>query len=70
MLHKDAIVQVTHDVPLGEAVFVRKGTAGRVVSMTVLRRTCVVELSDSQGQTFIATIGGRDLVKVLPNERV
>ena len=37
MLHKDSIVQLTHDSRRGQAIVVRRGTAGRVLSTAVLR---------------------------------
>ena len=69
MLHKDSIVQLTHDFRRGQAIVVRRGTAGRVLSTTVLHRTCLVEFAISQGQTLVAKVGGADLVTVRPNAR-
>jgi hypothetical protein len=69
MLHKDSIVQLTHDFSAGRDVLVRKGTAGRVLSATVLRRACVVEFAVSPEQTIVAKVGGQDVVEVRPNAR-
>ncbi len=69
MLHKDCIVQLTHDFVAGRDVLVRKGTAGRVLSAAVLHRACVVEFALSPEQTIVAKVGDEDLVEVRPNAR-
>jgi len=69
MLHKDSIVQLTHDFRRGQAIVLRRGTAGRVLSTTLLHRTGIVAFAVSQGQTIIAEVGGADLVTVRPNAR-
>ena len=69
MLHKESIIQLTHDFPRGQAIVVWKGTAGRALSTTVLHRTCLVEFALSRGQTIVAEVGGEDLVTVRPNAR-
>jgi hypothetical protein len=70
MLHRDSIVQLTHDLSMGQDVLLRQGIAGRVVSTTILHRECIVEFTVSNEQTTITTkVGDRDLVEVLPNAR-
>ena len=70
MLHRDSIVQLTRDLLRGKDVFLRQGTAGRVVSTAVLQRECIVEFTVSNEQTTITTkVDDRDLVEVLPNAR-
>ena len=60
MPHKDSIVQLTHDFRRGQAIVVRRGTAGRVLSTTLLHRTRIVEFAVRQGQTIIAEVGGAE----------
>jgi hypothetical protein len=69
MLHKDSIVQLTHDFPRGQHIVVRRATAGRVRSTNLLHRTCIVEFAVSQGQTIIAEVGGKDPATAQPNAR-
>ena len=70
MMRTDTIVQLTHDMVLREhATTVRKGTAGRVLATTVLRRTYVVEFPISTGHTIVAKVDGKKLVEVQPNVR-
>jgi hypothetical protein len=69
MLHKDAIVQLTHDVQLRRGVLITKGTAGRVLSKITLRRACMVEFTVDR-QTVIVRVDDHDLAELRPNARV
>ena len=68
-LHKDAVVQLTHDIQLRRGVLITKGSAGRVLSKITLRRACMVEFTMG-GQTIIARVSEDDLAVVRPNARV
>ena len=70
MLHKDSIVQLTHDLQPGHDALVKKGMAGRVVSTITLHRACIVEFTVNKDQTVVARVNDDDLVEVLPNARV
>jgi hypothetical protein len=69
MLHKDAIVQLTHDVRLRRGVLITKGSAGRVLTKITLHRACMVEFTVDH-QTVIARVEDHDLAEVRPNARV
>jgi len=69
MIHKDAIVQLTHDVHLRRGVTVPRGSTGRVLSRFTPHRACMVEFAINR-QTIVARVDDHDLVEVRPNARV
>jgi hypothetical protein len=69
MIHKDSIVQLTHDVQLRRGVLVPRGTSGRVLSKSTLHRSSMIEFTVGR-QTIIARVDDHDLVQVRPNARV
>ena len=69
MLHKDAIVQLTHDVQLRRGLLIKRGTSGRVLTKVTLHHACMVEFTVER-QTVIARVDDHDLTVVRPNARV
>jgi hypothetical protein len=68
-VHKDALVQVTHDVQLRRGVLIPRGTTGRIISKITLHRACIVEFTIDR-QTVVARVDDHDLAEVRPNARV
>lgn len=69
MIHKDSIVQLTHDVQLRRGVTVPRGSTGRVLSRLTLHRACMVEFTINR-LTVVARVDDRDLAELRPNARV
>jgi hypothetical protein len=69
-LHKDSVVQLTHDLFPQTGVTVPRGTAGRVLSRVAFRRASVVEFTLSDEQTAVVRVHDFDLAEVRPNARV
>jgi hypothetical protein len=69
MLHRDSIVQVTHDLQTGQQLLLKKGMAGRVLSTAVLHRACVVEFAINNGQSVVVRVSDDELAEVRPNAR-
>ena len=69
MLHKDAIVQLTHDVQLRRGLLIKRRTSGRVLTKVTLHHACMVEFTVER-QTVIARVDDHDLTVVRPNARV
>lgn len=68
-IHKDAIVQLTHDVQLRRGGLIPRGYTGRVLSKITLHRACMVEFTINR-QPVIARVDDHDLAEVRPNARV
>jgi len=68
-IHKDAIVQLTHDVQLRRGVLITRGSTGRVLSKITLHRACVVVFTINR-QTIVARVDDHDLAEVRRNARV
>jgi hypothetical protein len=69
-LHKDAIVQLRHDIQPKRGVWIKKGTAGRVSSRFLLHRACMVEFTMSNDETVVVRVDDDDLALVMTNARV
>jgi hypothetical protein len=68
-LHRDTIVQLTHDTQLRRGLLIKRGTSGRVLSKVALHHACVVEFT-VDGKTVSARVEDHDLAEVRPNARV
>ena len=68
-LHKDAIVQLTHDIQLRRGLPIKRGATGRVLSRVCFHRACIVEFTVDR-QTVIARVDDHDIAQVRPNARV
>ena len=44
-LHRDTIVQLTHDMQLRRGLLIKRGTSGRVLSKVALHHACMVEFT-------------------------
>ena len=68
-LHRDTIVQLTHDTQLRRGLLIKRGTSGRVLSKVALHHACVVEFT-VDGKKVSARVEDHDLAEVRPNARV
>ena len=68
-LHRDTIVQLTHDTQLRRGLMIKRGTSGRVLSKVALHHACMVEFTVDR-KTVIARVDDHDLAEVRPNARV
>ena len=68
-LHRDTIVQLTHDTQRPRGLMIKRGTSGRVLSKIALHHACMVEFTVDR-RTVIARIDDHDLTEVRPNARV
>ena len=48
-LHKDAIVQLTHDIQLRRGLLIKRGTSGRVLSKVMICLRPITDLRDTKG---------------------
>ena len=68
-LHRDTIVQLTHDTQIRRGLMIKRGTSGRVISKIALHRACMVEFTVDR-KTVIARLDDHNLAVVRPNARV
>ena len=69
-LHKDDVVQLTHDFYPQHAPMMKRGTTGRVLCKVVLHHAYLVEFAGTDHHKMVLRISDEHLADVRPNARV